>query len=61
MKKLTLDPEALRVETFEPREREARGGTVRAHNPTWYAGETCVTQCATGPCDCVLTAPADGC
>jgi hypothetical protein len=57
VKKLTLDAEALRVETFEPREREARDGTVRGHEGTW--GETCVTQCATGHCDCQLT--VDGC
>jgi len=58
MKKLTLDPEALRVESFEPREREACDGTVRGHEGTWW-GETCVTQCVTGPCDCQLT--VDGC
>jgi hypothetical protein len=57
MKKLRLDPDDLRVETFEPREREARGGTVRGNDGTW--GETCVTQCVTGHCDCMLT--IDGC
>jgi hypothetical protein len=60
VKKLTLDAEALRVESFEPREREAREGTVRGHDGTWW-GETCVTQCVTGPCDCQLSVPADGC
>jgi hypothetical protein len=60
MKKLTLDPQDLRVESFEPREHEARGGTVRGHEGT---GETCMmTQCGTGRCDCMLTIPPEvGC
>ena len=59
MKKLMLDPAALRVDSFEPGETTAAEGTVRAHEGTW--GETCRTQCATGPCDCMLTIPEDGC
>ena len=56
MKKLRLDPDKLRVESFEPREREARGGTVRGNEGTW-ALDTCVTQCVSGPCDCMFTVP----
>ncbi|HET7230770.1 MAG TPA: hypothetical protein VFJ16_12250 [Longimicrobium sp.] len=53
MKKLMLNPAALRVESFDAGEAKAVAGTVRAHEGTW--GETCVTQCATGPCDCMIT------
>lgn len=53
MKKLILDPAALCVESFDAGEGKAAGGTVRAHEGTW--GETCVTQCATGHCECVVT------
>lgn len=53
MKKLILDPAALRVESFTASDRAPVEGTVHAHEGTY--GETCRTQCATGPCDCVIT------
>ena len=53
MKKLRLDPDALRIESFEASDGEARPGTVRGHEGTY--GETCITQCATGPCECMIT------
>jgi hypothetical protein len=60
VKKLTLDPEALRVESFEPREREEKEGTVLAHDGS-YIGESCATQCVTYECECMLTVPVDDC
>ena len=60
MKKLKLDLSELQVQSFVALEREPRPGTVLGHEGTW--GETCVTQCATGHCDCMLTVPPDiGC
>jgi hypothetical protein len=43
MKKLRLDADSLRVESFTPREPVAETGTVRAHG-TW---DTCIDV----PCD----------
>ena len=53
MKKLKLDPDALRIESFEAARDEAPKGTVRGREGTY--GETCITQCATGHCECVIT------
>jgi hypothetical protein len=53
MKKLTLRIDQLAVESFPVMEREARGGTIHAHE-TRFDG-TCMTQCATGMCDCAFT------
>jgi hypothetical protein len=53
MKKLTLRIDQLAVESFPVLEREARGGTINAHE-TRFDG-TCMTQCATGVCDCAIT------
>ncbi|HEX8904800.1 MAG TPA: hypothetical protein VF771_08170 [Longimicrobiaceae bacterium] len=59
MKKLALDIDTLRVESFEVAAAAPTRGTVRAHDGTW--GETCVTQCVTGPCDCVVTIEYGSC
>lgn len=57
MKKLSLRIADLAVESFSVLERDPRGGTVHGHMPDTRVGSTCVTQCATGPCDCVFTDP----
>lgn len=49
MKKLTLEIAELKVESFQVAEEDARSGTVRGHDHTFW-GETC-TLCGTGPCD----------
>jgi hypothetical protein len=56
VKKLILKLDVLKVESFEVSDAARAAGTVRAHG-TWYGG-TCVTQCATGPCDCYFTDPS---
>ena len=40
-KKLALDADALRVESFEMARREEETGTVRAHEQQCTAGQTC--------------------
>ena len=57
VRKLALDVNALQVESSEAARPERAAGTVHAHVDTRW-GETCVTQCATGPCDCWLTDPS---
>ncbi|HSU16838.1 hypothetical protein [Longimicrobium sp.] len=57
MKKLALTIESLTVESFAVEGVEREGGTVRAHVDTRF-GETCMTQCATGICDCYFTDPS---
>jgi hypothetical protein len=42
MKKLTLDLDALRVDSFEPAGLEAGKGTVQAHDGDAYAGTASV-------------------
>jgi hypothetical protein len=46
MKKLSLDLNSLRVETFAPSEAEAKRGTVAAHDAT---NHTCAFSCG-GTC-----------
>jgi hypothetical protein len=57
VKKLRLEAEELKVETFAVAESDVAQGTVRGLAPDTRVGDTCVTQCATGPCECVLTDP----
>jgi hypothetical protein len=57
VRKLTLDVHELKVETFEVARPEGLGGTVHANVETRW-GDTCVTQCVTGPCDCYFTEPS---
>ena len=57
MRKLTLDVHELEVETFEVACLAGLGGTVHANVDTRW-GDTCVTQCATGPCECRITDPS---
>jgi hypothetical protein len=46
MKKLSLNVDALHVETFELRAPEAAGGTVIAHAPTYPdPNHTCAYHC----------------
>ena len=65
MKKLSLDLEALAVDSFETGARRARVGTVRAHGETGFdpdstapcaagteAGGTCDTTCRQIICTC---------
>jgi hypothetical protein len=66
MKKLRMDVDALRVESFATAARGARTGTVRGAeatelcsqgpvtcHPTYDPCDTCDTSCAGGPlCDC---------
>lgn len=54
MKKVTLNIDALRVESFEVAGPERTGGTVRAHAHLLF-GQSIRTQCVTGICDCVAT------
>jgi len=54
-KKLALRIDALEVESFAAADVRRDGGTVRAHGTF---GGTCITQCATGPCDCYFTDPS---
>ena len=58
MKKLALKIDALRVESFEVAGPERMGGTVRAHAGARF-GNSGMTQCLTGICDCVITYSCD--
>ncbi len=50
MKKLRLEMDAIRVETFEVAAAEKARGTVHGHHPT--AWETCTCECSDdGTCD----------
>lgn len=59
MKKLTLDVDALRVESFATEAAaRGRGGTVHAHNHTRGNHFTCGGTCdAADTCDCQVTDP----
>ena len=52
MKKLTLDPDLLRIESFPTSEPRALRGTVRGHDDT-QESEWCTTPetCSEPPCD----------
>lgn len=64
MKKITLDPDRLHVESFEPGQpRQPRGGTVRGHSGDcgqthWdmeTCGWTCMNECVdSGTLPCTL-------
>lgn len=58
MRKLALAVGDLEVETFEVASPVARGGTVHANVIETQRGDTCVTQCVTGPCECYFTIPS---
>ncbi|MBB4634290.1 hypothetical protein FHS01_000296 [Longimicrobium terrae] len=57
VRKLGLNVRELKVETFELAHGAEMGGTVYAILET-QRGQTCVTQCATGPCECIITYPS---
>jgi hypothetical protein len=55
MKKLHLDPDQLRIESFATERRPAGEGTVHAHaTPPTFCGATCSATCQTN-CDCTYT------
>ena len=54
MRKLKLDTDTLRVESFVAQAAPAGEGTVHAHaTPYTYCGNTCAATCATH-CDCTF-------
>ncbi|HET7230245.1 MAG TPA: hypothetical protein VFJ16_09595 [Longimicrobium sp.] len=57
MKKLRLDVDSLRVESFTPREPAAETGTVRAHE-TWQSDCPCEPDLSIDPCGPAPTAAA---
>lgn len=54
MRKFRLDPDLLRVDSFDTGEDRPSPGTVFAHaTPPTMCGATCAPTCATH-CDCTL-------
>jgi hypothetical protein len=54
MRKIRLDPDALRVDSFDTGEDRPPEGTVFAHaTPPTMCGATCAPTCATN-CDCTF-------
>ncbi|HEX2078950.1 MAG TPA: hypothetical protein VHG08_14605 [Longimicrobium sp.] len=62
MKKLMLDPDALRVESFATQEMDARRGTVRGHDDTVETENCSIDQstCILRTCLTIKTCAADG-
>jgi len=55
VKKLHLDPDQLRVESFPTVAQDESPGTVHAHaTPPSYCGPSCAPTCQTN-CDCTYT------
>jgi hypothetical protein len=50
MKKLTLDVDDLRVESFEPQVSDRRKGTVQGHEVGWSDDSICPTVTDFGRC-----------
>ena len=50
MKKLTLDADALRVESFATQDVDARRGTVRGHDDTVETENCSINTCPLGTC-----------
>ncbi len=54
MKKLKLNLEDLKVESFETVSRKNKKGTINGNAPTWPNDPTCAEECITAftdPCD----------
>jgi hypothetical protein len=62
MRKIRLDPDSVRVDTFDAGAARAEGGTVHAHAATRAVScdGSCAGTCLTN-CDCTLWCTLSGC
>jgi hypothetical protein len=60
MKKLALEMEALRVESFTTQDVDARRGTVRGHDDTMETEHCSIDTCLLGTCLTLKTCRAEG-